>query len=249
MTISSSLKQLSLLALIASSPIHAILYGTPASPSAAPYTVALISGDSTICAGALISSRSVLTLAECVDNHSASSLSLRVGSLDHTRGGAIKTVAKIVQHPDYNPTTHDANFALLHLHDAVSNQIPPAVIADHSPRSGDKLTLFGWGATDRASLEHRSPVLRQDGTLALDAEACQRDWAGVATITPSMVCDVPDAGVGACKGDEGGPIVSEEDGGKLVALITGVHQCYETDRPDVDADVTVVQDWIRRYTM
>ncbi|KAJ5674517.1 trypsin-like cysteine/serine peptidase domain-containing protein [Penicillium maclennaniae] len=65
----------------------AIVGGSDASAGDAPFTVAIISsgffGDTYICAGSLISSKSVLTTAGCVDGSSASSLKVRIGSLDH----------------------------------------------------------------------------------------------------------------------------------------------------------------------
>ncbi|KAL5360238.1 trypsin-like cysteine/serine peptidase domain-containing protein [Aspergillus floccosus] len=200
--------------------------------------------DTTLCGGVLISPKAILTTAECVANHSPSSLSVRVGSLSHTSGGTVTDTTKITTHPQYNTDTLNANAAVVQLSNKVSG-IQPVSLAESSPRDGTKLTMYGWGSTDRFA--HRpASHLQQLNALALSGKSCRRDWKDLREITDTMMCDVPDAGAGPCTGDLGGPIVSEQ--GRLVALITSLDQCAHSDHPGVDVDVAAVRDWISGFT-
>ena len=237
----------SLLFLLLAQSIHGIIYGQNAPANSAPYIAALTAKDApdtTLCGGVLISPKAILTTAECVANHSPSSLSVRVGSLSRTSGGTVTDTTKITTHPQYSADTLNANVAVIQLSNAVSN-IQPVSVAASSPRDGTKLTMYGWGSTDR--FVHRpASHLQQLNTFALSGKSCRRDWKDLREITQTMLCDVPDAGAGPCTGDMGGPIVSAE--GRLVGLVTTLDQCAHSDHPGVDVDVAAVRDWVLGFT-
>ncbi|XP_055381906.1 trypsin-2-like [Condylostylus longicornis] len=66
-----------------------------------------------MCASAVISTKGVLTTATCVNNLSPSDILVLVGSTTYYSGGQFMDIAKIIQHTAFNPTTYNANLAIL----------------------------------------------------------------------------------------------------------------------------------------
>ncbi|OGM48840.1 hypothetical protein ABOM_003016 [Aspergillus bombycis] len=218
---------------IIASPVNAIVGGSEASPDSAPFTVAVISstffGDTYICAGSLISPKTVLTTAGCVSGSSASSLKIRVGSLEHATGGKLNQVTKVIKHPNYNTNTQDGDFAVLHLTGPV--------------------TLYGWGKTDKLS-DKNPRTLQQLQTTFISADDCNKLWSDINPVTLNMNCDAaPEKEQGSCSQDQGGPVVNES--GELVGIIGYYNYCQPSSngRPDVNNDPLSADDWIAQNTI
>ncbi|KAE8403251.1 trypsin-like cysteine/serine peptidase domain-containing protein [Aspergillus pseudonomiae] len=233
-------------------PVNAIIGGSDASPDSAPFAVALISstlfGDTYLCAGSLISPKTVLTTAGCVDGSSASSLKIRVGSLEHATGGKLNQVIKVIKHPNYNTNTRDSDFAVLHLTSSVTD-IEPVAIAKQSTLTGAPVTLYGWGKTDK--LSNKNPrTLQQLQTTFISFDDCDKPWSDLYLLTHNMNCDAaPETKQGSCSQDQGGPVVDES--GELVGIIGHYNYCEPSSngRPDVNNDALSANSWIAQNTI
>ncbi|KAE8361344.1 trypsin-like cysteine/serine peptidase domain-containing protein [Aspergillus caelatus] len=232
--------------------VSALVGGTDASANDAPFTVAVISsgwfGDSYICAGSLISPKTVLTTAGCADGSSASSLKVRVGSLDHATGGKLNQVTKIIKHPNYNTNTRDSDFAVLHLTYPVMD-IKPVAIPEQTTLTGAPVSLYGWGLTGKL-LNQKPRKLQRLDTTFISANDCNPIWSDVNPVTPTMNCDAaPEKHQGSCNHDQGGPVVS--DSGELVGLMGYYDYCepHSNGRPDVNNDPLSASDWIALNTI
>ncbi|KAJ6011802.1 hypothetical protein N7499_013227 [Penicillium canescens] len=84
------LSDLLCLAPLIAQPVNAIVGGSDASAESAPFAVAISSnpefGNAYTCGGSLISSKTVLTSAYCVDESCATYFKVRVGGLEHALG-------------------------------------------------------------------------------------------------------------------------------------------------------------------
>ncbi|KAJ5319819.1 hypothetical protein PENANT_c026G03216 [Penicillium antarcticum] len=240
------------LASLIAQPVNAIVGGSDVSAGDAPFAAAIISstnfGNTYICGGSLISSKTVLTSAYCVDGSSASSLRARVGSLEHASGGKVNQVIKVIKHPNYNTNTRDFDYAILHLQDAVPD-ITPALIANEKTESGAPLTLYGWGSTDKDS-EKIPNKLQQLGTTYITSGDCNSMWSDTIAVTYNMNCDAaPEKGRGSCTKDQGGAVVNEL--GEIIGVMGQYNYCDKASngRPDINSDTLPAKDWIDQNTI
>lgn len=238
--------------LLSAQSVHGIVGGNEASANSAPFTVAVISsgwfGDTYICAGSLIGPKTVLTTAGCADGSSASSLKVRVGSLEYAAGGTLNQVTKIIKSPNYNTNTMDFDFALLRLTHPVTD-IMPVAISEQAILTGAPVSLYGWGLTGKL-LDESPRVLQRLETTFISADDCEPKWSDVTPITYNMNCDAaPEKQQGSCYHDQGGPVVSES--GHLVGIMGYYDYCepHSDGRPDINNDPRSVSDWIALNTI
>jgi len=234
--------------------VDAIINGELKDP-ASPYLVSLAnSGDSHICGGTLIGAHTVLTAAHCTDGLAASDLKIKYGGTDRTTLPVSIPVTEIIQHPAYNPSTSDSDFALLHLSEAVTQpdgapMTNYAHLSTQSPPTGLDIILSGWGLVQ--SDTDALPTQLYTATLSsLEAAACNEKWADVKQISPTMAC-AESMSKSFCRGDDGGPAM---DG--IGAVIYGVMSwsadgcpADTTVRPNVYSEVSSVRDWIVQNTV
>jgi trypsin len=217
-----------------------------------PWQISLVSsgwfGDSHICGGSLIGSKTVLTAAHCCDGSSASSLKVKYDGVDRTKLGTTNPVSKVTMHPQYSSSTIDNDYCVLTLTNTVSPSSTVALIeiADKSPASGEKAQLTGWGKTSGSTntLPTQLQFVEMD---ILSADDCKPKWSDVNAITSNMICAQHKSASG-CNGDSGGPLVS---GGKLVGVVSwGANGCPPdtTVRPTVYADPASQKTWIQGLT-
>ncbi|KAJ5117593.1 trypsin-like cysteine/serine peptidase domain-containing protein [Penicillium atrosanguineum] len=233
--------------LMSALPVSALVGGSDASATNAPFTVAVLEstlfGNSYICAGSLIGPKTVLTTAGCVDGSSAISLKVRVGSLELATGGRLNYVTKIMKHPSYSSGTRDHDFAILHLTDPVTD-IMPVAISKEATLTGAPVGLYGWGQTGKL-LNENPRVLQRLETTFISAEVCEPKWSDITQVTRNMNCDAaPEKQQGSCKRDQGGPVVSES--GHLVGIMGYYDYCepQSEGRPDINNDPQSVSGWI-----
>lgn len=214
------------------------------------------------CGGSLLSERTVITAAHCVQRYEeseSSSLIVRVGA--HTRltpsiVEQVATIEDVVIHPDYKPDNYDSDVALIHLTKPIrmSSFARPVCL----PYSGSKSLLqpgtvgfvTGWGK-QRDLNNHYPNVLQQVAVPVVSTSTCNGPRSHRGAVTNNMVCaGLQQGGRDACDADSGGPLVvrSPINGRYVLAGITSWGSgCGEPDKYGVYAKVSNFVDWIAEH--
>ncbi len=222
---------------LAATSLHAsaqqrIVGGSFAPNGAYPWTAALLSSSgSQFCGGSLIASKWVVTAAHC----SSSAYSVRVGSVDRTSGGQVIRVVRKINHPNYNGQN---DIALLELATPVSG-ITPIARGTASPAVGSTVRLLGWGqVTSPFGGDSGSRYLKMLDTTVLTRTTCSGTGAGDLCFRGTRTAT-------ACKGDSGGPALSN---GRLVGATSRSGRSANYCGEDVIyTNVTYYASWINSY--
>ena len=193
-----------------------IVGGAEATPGEYPWQVQLqIPGYTHWCGGSIIDTDWVLTAAHCVQGVAAASFTVRAGLHDRfAPDGNVQTrsVAQVVRHPDYNPSTIENDVALLRLSApfVYTPRVQPIEIATANAAVGSLAPVSGWGQTAPGSA---SAARLQETILPVQSTAtCNAAGTLPLLVRPSMVCAGFVGGdSGGCHGDSGGPLVVEKD--------------------------------------
>jgi hypothetical protein len=161
-------------------------------------------GSDQMCTGTLVGPRSVLSAAHCLKDPSIFFV------LD---SGAVLPAAGAVKHPSHAGDGEPYDIALVTLQNP--SDVEPILLATQPPSPGQALTLIGYGTTAcRQVMVDGQPTL-----------VCEDD-EGVKRLAENTVEEVTDleftfTGLGnTCKGDSGGPALSEEAGREVVLGVT-----------------------------
>jgi hypothetical protein len=179
-------------------------------PSSAPFTALIIAASgsaSSQCTGSVIDATHVLTAAHCAVNDqgqpfAAGDFLVLIGASTLTRDeGLIGPVRRVRIHPAYDPSTGQADVAVLETPPTpLSNTISPVPLVGvaAAPVAGTTVRAFGWGMSGPDEVDDNERML--DLTVGAPTDC----WSGVAAVG----CARTDAG-GPCPGDSGGPIVRD----------------------------------------
>lgn len=167
------------------------------------------------CTGIVLARDVVLTAAHCVPKGAE----LRI----HTPGDPAKPVllpiVGVARHPDYHADAirtreRSVDLALVHLQSDLPESLTPATLAKRSGASLDaRFVIYGFGVT-------REGDGTSSGTLHAATLATRAPLSGVLLWAE----DPAKAGLGACEGDSGGPVMAEgsTDVAALVLWSSGV---------------------------
>ncbi|WP_424921743.1 serine protease [Streptomyces sp. wa1] len=253
------------LALACTAPAGAVVGGSDATASTAPYQVSVVVtgwfGDYHTCGGALVGTKSVVTSAQCTDGHKQGDLKVKYGGLDRTHLAVTQTVAKINQHEDFNGAlAHDVTVLTLGNTIQTNDQVRVIELASTNPAPGTELTATGWGSTqpDSTDLPANLKVIREQ---VATPQACQAANQGprfalgrsdtgrpLGPAFPpvldggTMLCGAPvTKGETLCTGDGGGPAVAN---GVLVGIASWNAGCGGNGTNDVYTSITALLPWL-----
>ncbi|XP_064015882.1 chymotrypsin-like protease CTRL-1 [Pogoniulus pusillus] len=223
-----------------------IVNGQTATPGSWPWQVSLQSrSGSHFCGGSLINEYWVVTAAHCNFNPYSHVVVLGEYDLSNPQGVQVKTVARAITHPDWNPNTFNSDITLLRLSSPaqLSSYVSPICLAPANLNLPNNLQCVttGWGRVNPNSQALASRL--QQVTLPLISESqCMQYWGS--RITSSMLCA---GGVGAtsCQGDSGGPLVTLNGNyWMLIGIVSwGTSDC-NTNTPAMYTRVSQFRSWI-----
>ncbi|KAF2130696.1 trypsin-like protease-like protein 1 [Dothidotthia symphoricarpi CBS 119687] len=222
-----------------------IVGGTAAAAGEFPFIVSLARSGSHFCGGTLINANTVLTAGHCAVGQTASSLTVRAGSLSRTSGGTVVRVSSIVVNPSFSSSTLDSDVALYRLATpiAASSTIAYATLAaaGSDPASGSSATVAGWGTLSSGG--STLPANLQKVTVPIVSRTTCRNNYSVSEITTNMICaGVATGGKDSCQGDSGGPLVDASK--TLIGVVSWGEGCAAAGKPGVYSRVGSLRSWI-----
>ena len=194
-----------LLALVA--PAIGLVGGArPADEALARHVVMVIGAHRTGCTGTAIAQNLILTAAHCVPPEE------RYGVFEAgtSRRGKPNSVGSVERHPLFDIDTafsgrETADVALLKLAEPLTRRITPAPFAarEYFP-IGERFIVAGYGITEQAAGGY--------GTLRAATLMVVRHTASGALRLADPMTRGEMAGLGACNGDSGGPVMDDSSG-------------------------------------
>ncbi|XP_072379817.1 chymotrypsin-like [Diabrotica undecimpunctata] len=224
-----------------------IIHGDEVKPHSIPYQIYLIgrsSFQSWSCGGSIISPKTVITAAHCVDGATSIEITLGAHNLKQVSPGQITVnAASWKQHEKYDRSTIDNDIAVVIL----PNEIPVSPTINYSKLPsktdvntdfvGDNARVSGWGVTTSGG-GSVSDVLRQVNNTIISNFACNEVFG---IVKNEEICLSGAEGKTACNGDSGGPLVI---GDIQVGVVSyGVRWCI-SGYPSVYCRTTKFLDWI-----
>jgi len=234
-----------------------IVGGVEARQHSIPWQIGFVKKSSgwQFCGGAIINSRTVVTAAHCYEGEDPRNFQIVVGQHSKKRPDKYTkkhNVAKIINHPRWNPQTLEHDIAVIKLSEDI--QFNDAVQPICLPQSnwiyadGGKFLVTGWGLTSGHG--HSSDVLKQAILPNHDERSCY--WGQWSTyrsrITDGrLICaGWKDGSHGTCQGDSGGPLAKMVNGKwHLAGVVSFGNQGCSTD--GMYTNVIGYLDFVKHY--
>uniref|UniRef100_A0A4W3I6S1 Peptidase S1 domain-containing protein n=1 Tax=Callorhinchus milii TaxID=7868 RepID=A0A4W3I6S1_CALMI len=227
---------------------HRIVGGLSTTDGEWPFQVSLQHHGQHFCGATLVSCRWIVSAAHCFENRNEDSLTAVFGvhylNKEMNPNVQIRTIRKIIIHPDANFSTTDYDVALLELTTPIhyTDFVQPACLPPATPlfTDGQYCIIIGWGKISENGMyffinpEHLSPN---------DCEALTSQ-----TITRQMMCaGVLEGGKDTCQGDSGGPLLCQDVDSRawiLAGIVSGGIGCARPNLPGIYAKTTAFSNWI-----
>ncbi|XP_049875187.1 chymotrypsin-1-like [Pectinophora gossypiella] len=244
-----------------------IVGGVPAEVGSVPYMVAMSSGlliRSFLCGGSVISARSVLTAAHCIQaafsgGSLVSSLRVTVGTNRWNTGGSTYALQRNVTHQNYVHQTikNDIGLLITSADIQFNAVVAPVQLSFSFVPAGVIGRAAGWGRT-RVSGGSLSAVLLELQTLTIDGQRCVEEVPRVAAainmrpdpppVEPHIeLCTFHSAGHGMCNGDSGSALV-RVDNGQQIGIVSWGLPCAR-GAPDMFVRVSAYESWLRQHVV
>jgi trypsin len=217
-----------------------IVGGSPAVKADWKFIVELRRGGH-YCGGSLVNANWVVSAAHCTQA-GASVYTVVAGeyNLNQNEGTEqSRTVSRIVNHPQYNPSTIANDISLMRVSQPfqLNNDVQAANLPNSGFTPAANLAVAGWGALSEGG---SSPSMLYAVTVPFVTDASCRSSYGQGAILDSMIC----AGTGgrdSCQGDSGGPLVS---GSTLAGIVSWGQGCARPNYPGVYTEVSYFRSFI-----
>ncbi|XP_068153441.1 chymotrypsin-2 [Drosophila tropicalis] len=219
-----------------------IVGGQVAEEGFAPYQISLqgLNGAHS-CGGAIIGQKHVLTAGHCVDGADPAMMVVVTGTNQYNRPGARHFIQTIYVHCRYDVPLYHNDIAMLVLTEPIewNERTQPIALPTEPMLPGAEVILTGWGST---VLWGSSPIDLQVLYLSyVPHDRCQMLLSNPEDCDVGHICTFSKEGEGACHGDSGGPLISNN---QLVGLVNWGWPCG-TGVPDAHAGAYFYLDWIR----
>jgi len=204
------------------------------------------------CGASLVSDRWLVSAAHCYTGAGSGQTSpedvalvLGTPDLDDANSRIVRTVSRIVIHPQYIPSLNRNDIALLELSEPVSLQpISLPSTANPVPNNGEIATVAGWGVT---ATGNPSRQLQETDLPVVSTIACQSLYGNLIN-GPAHLC----AGGqqrDSCFGDSGGPLFVSR-GSQIVqagVVSFGFGGCARPGLPTVYTRTATYFNWISSF--
>nr|XP_034836186.1 trypsin, alkaline C-like [Maniola hyperantus] len=202
------------------------------------------------CAGSILTSRFILSAAQCFTgwNLEFPYRRVRAGATYRNFGGSIVYVDSTVKHPTYGTNGLEADISVIRLFTPLtySPTVRQATIvyANSDIPDNTVVVLAGWGRISEAG--PISQILRDVSVYTINNRLCAERYSKLGipiTVTPTMICSgvLDVGGRDACHGDSGGPMYL---GHIVVGIISGGYSCANGTYPGISTAVASYTDWI-----
>ena len=156
----------------------------------------------------MLSSKTILRAAHCMDGETVGSFQVLVGEHDLTRedGQQRVEVCNIEQHPDYSHPDHDLSILTLCSPLQMSRSVSPVCLPPFPPSfyTGVVATVSGWGWRDYSDRSQPDRLIGVNVTVINNTE-CNAAYEAYGGVTDNMIC-ARDVVKDACMMDAGGKI-------------------------------------------
>ncbi|XP_039760323.1 trypsin, alkaline C-like, partial [Pararge aegeria] len=202
------------------------------------------------CAGSILTSRFILSAAQCFTgwNLDFPYRRIRAGATYRNVGGSVVYVDAAVNHPLYGSNGLEADVSVIGLSSPLIYShtirqatiiIPNSVIPDNT-----RVVLAGWGRISAAGpISH---IIRDVTVYTINNRLCAERYSKLGwpiIVTSNMICSgiLDVGGQDACHGDSGGPMYL---GNVVIGIISGGYSCANCTFPGISTSVASYTDWI-----
>lgn len=242
--------------ILVSIPLSLEIYGgRDASIEDFPHHVAIEHHGTYLCAGAIVSSRRVVTVAHCVFGHQHKNLTIRAGTSVLKTGGSLHPVIKVDVHEDYAlnrgrlsrifnfNALYASDIAVVHVDEPFERQPIKLFSQGEEARPGDPAIVTGWGRTRENLMSGR---LQFADVEIIDRSLCELAYSEDGGLSEGKICAGRYRVLGltkdSCTGDSGGGLVVA---GRLAGLVAYGKKCGLPDYPGVYTEIALFSDWIK----
>ncbi|KAJ8682685.1 hypothetical protein QAD02_018477 [Eretmocerus hayati] len=214
-----------------------------------PYFVSMEYNNSSFCGATIISTKFVVTAASCIPPTGLQNLTLRGCTNTRNRSGRTYRIKEIIIHPDYTITKfgqpiNDIALILIKGRFGWRKKCKPIPFdPNYDIGKGSVSVVVGMGEIENGS---RSDLLAVELPL-VDESDCNEVYKDFGGIADDQMCAgfFSSKGKGPCHGDEGGPLVYDD---QLVGVYAKQFNktCGDRYHPDVFTNVTHHHKWISK---